>query len=152
MVKDFRNGFKSQHQSTLFTLLLWGDRSIQSDIYPFVHSVYTSFTWGDRSHPILERSAPGDHLDPFFSTSLSITIEPSCLLSFFVSYLDDITIGVCLKQFYMTWTSSSLPQSCVWTFKTPRSSVKTLLQGTVVLRTGARLTDPSDPCLLDPAG
>ena len=89
---DFQNAFNSIHRDKM----LEATRDLAPDIFPFVHSSYSSpshLQWGDRSILSAEGVQQGDPLGPLL---FCLTLHRYCqrLSSVLcISYLDDVTIG-----------------------------------------------------------
>ena len=89
---DFQNAFNSIHRDKM----LEATRDIAPEIFPFVHSSYSSpshLLWGDRLILSAEGVQQGDPLGPLL---FRLTLHQYCQClsaDLCVSYLDDVTIG-----------------------------------------------------------
>ena len=148
---DFRNAFNSIHRDSMLDAV----RDMAPEIYPFVHSTYSSpssLFWGDKSLPSAEGVQQGDPLGPLlFCLSLHhYGVQLSSELC--VMFLDDITLGGTTEMILEDLKTIESAFEIGLQLNNGKSEIITNdrdSRGTILISLpGARVVDPLDASLL----
>ena len=148
---DFRNAFNSVHRDSMLRAV----QDLAPEVYPFVHSVYSSpssLFWADQSLLSAEGVQQGDPLGPLlFCLALhGYGVQLSSELC--VLYLDDISLGGTTEEIVQDLQLIETVAEIGLELNNEKSEIITndpVSRGTVLCSLpGARVVDPSEACLL----
>ena len=148
---DFRNAFNSIRRDKMLEAV----QTLAPEIYPFVHSVYSSestLLWGDKSIQSSEGVQQGDPLGPLLFC-LAIHHHGTQLSSeFCVMYLDDITLGGSPEAVQHDLEIIESMEDIGLSLNNQKSEIicnDPTTRGTILVSLpGARVVDPLEACLL----
>ena len=148
---DFRNAFNSVHRDSLLKAV----QNLVPDIYPFVHSVYSSpssLFWGDKSIKSAEGVQQGDPLGPLLFCLALHGHGIQLMSELCVLYLDDISLGGSTEEIVQDLKRIESAAEIGLELNNEKSEIITndpVSRGTVLCSLpGAKVVDPSDACLL----
>ena len=151
MKLDFKNAFNSVRRDKMLEAM----QSFAPEIYPFVHSVYSSpsnLLWEDKTIQSSEGVQQGDPLGPLL---FCLAIHPrstQLMAEFCAMYLDDVSLGGSPEVILHDLEVVESFKEIGLVMNNQKSEIictEPVTWGTILVALpGARVVDPSDACLL----